>query len=294
MLSPLLPDLLAGLRATPEEAATISKGIISLQTMALIVSIPPTAATLRMSFTSENPAQQFAKTGHALIHKAAPNLATALQFTANGSVVLHQANDAQQMTATMDCVAQLLSPARLSAKQSQRVNSLRQIVLGMHNFHDVNGYFPSHALSSNDGKKLLSWRVLILPYIDHAKLYKKFRLDEPWNSEHNIRLVDEIPFAYSNVIPEQGKSDGKTRMQAPLHASSVFGQKDGGTQIRKITDGTSNTLMVVQVPESKAVSWTKPDDLVINDTDIKSLLIDADTDSFLACLCDGAARNFSS
>jgi hypothetical protein len=37
---------------------------------------------------------------------------------------------------------------------------------------------PPHAVDAN-GQPLLSWRVLLLPYLDHQELYDEFRLNEP-------------------------------------------------------------------------------------------------------------------
>ena len=42
-----------------------------------------------------------------------------------------------------------------------------------------------------NGKPLLSWRVQILPYIEEQQLYQDFHLDEPWDSEHNIKLLEK-------------------------------------------------------------------------------------------------------
>ena len=293
LLSPLLPNLLDSLKATPAEVATMTKGLLSLQTVVVSSSVPPTEGRLNLTLNSEADAKVFASTLNELIRRTAPETADGLQFTSTQNEVSHQSENPSQITATMKCLGQLLTPARLSAQQAQQLNSLKQIALAMHNFHEVYGYFPPQALSSDDGKKLLSWRVLILPYLGQAELYQKFRLDEPWDSKHNIKLAAEIPFAYSGSRDAARNTDGKTRMQVPLHEKSVFGKK-GGASIRDITDGTSNTLMVVQVPQSKAVVWTKPDDIVINPADIKASLIVQGSDKFLTCLCDGSAKALSS
>ena len=295
LLSPLVPDLMTGLKASSDDATIISQGIMSLQTASLSSSIPPTAGTLHITLSDDDHTKALANTLNGMIRRGAPETAAGFQLKADGNAISHISTNADQVSATMECLAQLLLPARVSAQQKQELNSLKQIALAMHNFHDAHGYFPPQSLSSDDGKKLLSWRVLILPYLDNVELYRKFRLDEPWDSEHNIKLASEIPFAYSGSRNDAKKTDeGKTRMQAPLHPKSVFGRKGSGTPIRDITDGTSNTLMVVQVPESKAVVWTKPDDVVIDPADIKASLFDPGSDKFLACLCDGAAKAISS
>ena len=49
---------------------------------------------------------------------------------------------------------------------------MKQLMLAMHNYADVNRNFPAARPSGKDGKPLLSWRVSILPYVEQWKLYK--------------------------------------------------------------------------------------------------------------------------
>jgi len=56
------------------------------------------------------------------------------------------------------------TPAREGVKPVRTTtNDLKQFAIGMHAYHDTNGYFPPAASQSKDGKPLLSWRVAILP-----------------------------------------------------------------------------------------------------------------------------------
>jgi prepilin-type processing-associated H-X9-DG protein len=148
--------------------------------------------------------------------------------------------------------------AREAARRSQCVNNLKQIGLGMHNFHDEKGHFPTAAITDEDGKPLLSWRVAILPYIDQGVLYSQFKLDEPWDSPHNQALLSLMPAAYK--CPSDPTLDGTftTTYQAIAGPGAMF---DGNQTIgiAQVTDGTSNTLMVAE--SSVPVPWTQPDDL---------------------------------
>src|SRR5579884_2648066 len=68
----------------------------------------------------------------------------------------------------------LLLPAvqkvRDAAARSQCQNNLRQLGLGLQNYHDVNKFLPLAGIQSNQ----LSWHVYILPYIEQDNLYKQF------------------------------------------------------------------------------------------------------------------------
>ena len=90
----------------------------------------------------------------------------------------------------------LTAPIRGNAARTQCVNNLKQIGLAMHNYHATHKTFPPAFTVDKDGKPLLSWRVLILPYLEQDALYKEFHLDEPWDSPHNRTLIERMPPTY--------------------------------------------------------------------------------------------------
>jgi hypothetical protein len=130
----------------------------------------------------------------------------------------------------------------------------------MINYHDNYGHFPPAAVFSKDGKALLSWRVLILPYLENEALFKEFKLDEPWDSEHNKKLLARMPkvFAAPNGA---GEATQDTFYQVFTGKGAIFdGQK--GVPVTDIKDGTSNTLLIIE--GGAAVPWTKPADLAFD------------------------------
>jgi hypothetical protein len=149
--------------------------------------------------------------------------------------------------------------AREAARRNAATNQLKQIGIAMQNFHDVNKMFPPRTIKDDDGKPLLSWRVAILPYLEEVELYREFHLDEPWDSEHNKRLIERMPAVYQNPSFDQ---PGKTLYLAPVGDGTVFGGDDG-VNIRQIRDGTSRTAMIVEADPTHAVEWTRPDDLPV-------------------------------
>jgi hypothetical protein len=149
----------------------------------------------------------------------------------------------------------VLQKMREAAARQTTMNNLKQIGLAIHNYHDVHGHYPPAAVVDKKGKKLLSWRVMILPYIEEERLYKQFKLDEPWDSEHNKKLIPQMPKTYADA---RGKIEaGRT------HVKVFVGQDAGFDWVRArkfadITDGMSNTILAAVAGES--VVWTKPDD----------------------------------
>lgn len=121
-------------------------------------------------------------------------------------------------------------------------------------------------VQSKDKKPLLSWRVQLLPFLEQDHVYKQFKIDEPWDSDHNKKLIDKIPKIY---VPVRGKADkGKTFYQ-------VFGGERGLFRpgvvrtIGRIPDGSSNTFLVAEA--AKPVIWTQPADMEFDGQTVPAL-----------------------
>jgi Protein of unknown function (DUF1559) len=133
--------------------------------------------------------------------------------------------------------------------------------LAMHNYHDNNGRLPPAVVYGEDGKALYSWRVLLLPYIEQKELYDEFRLDEPWDSPHNIRLLPRMPLTYA--------APGSKARKLPSYHTVVHVFVGKGTAFEEgqrlrmgidFPDGTANTIMLIEA--GTPVPWTKPDELI--------------------------------
>ncbi len=149
--------------------------------------------------------------------------------------------------------------AREAARRAMCVNNLKQIGLAMANYESTYGCFPPAAVYDPDGKPLLSWRVLLLPYLQQDVLYKRYHLDEAWDSPNNKPLGETIVSAYQ--CPSSPELGTGTTYQVFVDPRAMFTGKPAGVTIRQITDGTSNTFLVVEA--RNAVPWSKPEDLEI-------------------------------
>jgi prepilin-type processing-associated H-X9-DG protein len=157
----------------------------------------------------------------------------------------------------------------------------------MHNYHDANGHFP-RAVVGKDGKRLLSWRVAILPYLEQQGLYNRFKLDEPWDSPHNKALLNEMPAFFA--CPSRPLQPGLTAYRG-FEGKGAFFEKDQDTGIANITDGTSNTIMVVEA--SEAAPWTSPDSDLPFDPEARPSLYGAGSShpgGFNVATADGSVR----
>ena len=173
---------------------------------------------------------------------------------------------------------------RLAAQRVQSQNNLKQIAIAVINFSDTYRHMPGPAIYSKDGKPLLSWRVAILPFVEEVKLYKEFKLDEPWDSPHNKKLLAKMPKVYQPVRGET-KQPYTTYYQVFVGGGAAF---EAGKQLRypaEFQDGTSNTILAVEAGE--AVPWTKPADMPYAANKALPKLGGLFDDGFNAIWCDG-------
>src|SRR5207302_376774 len=83
--------------------------------------------------------------------------------------------------------------------------------------------------------------------------------------------------------------EGKTTYLVPVGPKTIFGGKKG-MQIQKISDGTSNTILVLEVDDSRSVYWTQPEDYKIDVTNPLAGLVRPRVRGFNAAFADGSVR----
>jgi prepilin-type processing-associated H-X9-DG protein len=187
-----------------------------------------------------------------------------------------------------ETAAGILAPAvmsaRQAARQTQATNNLKQLMLALYNYNDANGHFPPPVVMGPDGKTPHSWRVEILPYVEAQHLYQRYRMDEPWDSENNKRILEEIPVVFRDPAADGARQD--TSYFALVGPTTGLGSQDGtGTKIFEITDGTSNTIALVEA--KRAVPWTKPEDIEYDPSKPLPKFGGWHNGGFLAAFCDG-------
>lgn len=229
------------------------------------------------------------------IDREAPGLRDVLKqipVQVNSSQVsMEISEDNGQVGKIVDALAEPVRAARAAAKRTQSMNNMKQIMLALHNYYDVNRGFPLRATVDEEGNPLLSWRVHLLPYLEQAALYEQFHLDEPWNSEHNKALIEKCPQAFrSPGTPELGA--GLTNYVVAV-AENTFLSTPKPMEFKQIIDGTSNTFGILETDAEHAVIWTKPDDLKVDfKNPLVGLLLWGDQ-AFLASRIDGSVQTVS-
>jgi len=178
-------------------------------------------------------------------------------------------------------------PESAPAERVRSANNLKQLMLALHNYHDVHGRFPTDS-RDKDGKPLLSWRVLILPYIEQDSLYKEFRLNEAWDSGHNKKLVAQMPKTLRSPRQAAALKD-RTTYLAPLGKGFIWDDPKG-LKITEIADGTSNTIALVEADDERAVIWSKPEDISIDVKNPFAGLLGHYVEGVQTAFADGSVR----
>jgi hypothetical protein len=101
--------------------------------------------------------------------------------------------------------------------------------------------------------------------------------------------------------PRSTAGEGMTTYLTPRNKNSAFPPPDEnadpkvirGLRLADVTDGTSNTIGVVEVNDDHAVTWTQPDDYEYPDDDPLKGLRNTWGQVFQAAFCDGSVQALS-
>jgi hypothetical protein len=174
----------------------------------------------------------------------------------------------------------LLLPAVQAAREAARRtgcrNNLHQLGLALHNYHDAHGAFPA----SHD-ENFWSWITGLLPQLEEDALHDQIDFGEyafpdavsGHQQAANVMLpvllclsdgrshmlsssVPDRPFAYTNYLGVTGTQGGvpvdEYRGDGMFPSAADYPSGGALVPLRKVTDGTSKTLLVGERP---VIEW---------------------------------------
>lgn len=313
----LWPDL-------PSELASLDGRLIAddlLHTALTLFTKPAGGAELRLQAANEPAAEQLERAieelyaaGVNATREHRPEFASIVE---QATEVLKPRREGDAVTlairsgdpASGRLVMRVLAPAIAEASgrnhRAKKMNDMKQISLAILNYESANGCFPGPIVDA-EGKPLLSWRVAILPYLEQQALFNEFRLDEPWDSPHNLKKAEFLPGPYfANAGDPQQK---RTTYLRPVYPGSDLAKESGetapvekksfgrkyfvrpGDQLRQFTDGTSRTILIAEVAPEHAEFWTKPADWEVDLADTMAMLRTDRRKGFVTAWADGHAK----
>lgn len=285
----------------PPELGSSSTKVLTqgVRWASVAIDLPPTAAVrLTVQSTDANAAKSLRDfviriPDQKMISEFLPDLARMKQLLTPTVV-----GDQLKLQIEPKALVELARPVTAKMKQASQTailaNQLKQIGLAMHNSYDTYKSLPAWAIYDKEKKKpLLSWRVHILPYIEQDNLYRQFHLDEPWDSEHNKKLIPMMPKVYAGQDAKLA-GEGKTTILAPLGDATMFPIGPAGIKFQDVSDGTSNTIFIVVARDENAVIWTRPEDLKIDPENPAKGLANDEGKGYWVLMVDGSVRHISS
>ncbi|WP_217646984.1 DUF1559 family PulG-like putative transporter [Planctomicrobium piriforme] len=150
----------------------------------------------------------------------------------------------------------LQSPREIVTKRDCSTN-LRLIGLALHNYHETYGSLPPAYTVDAQGKRLHSWRTLILPFLDQQALYDKINLGKPWDDPANAEVRATTVRCYACPVAEL--PPGYTTYLAVVGENFCF-HPTRGRKLSEITDNHHETVAVFETDKDHAVYWMAPDD----------------------------------
>ena len=149
-----------------------------------------------------------------------------------------------------------------AARRMACANNLRRIGLAMRAYSLKYGSYPPAYVADQQGRPTISWRVLLLPHMgepEAAEAYKNIRLDEPWNSPHNLAATANKTVERFFHCPTAANPAGETSYVMVVGPDTI----SNGPRSKRpgdIKGSPAGTIMVVEIRGS-GIHWAEPRDL---------------------------------
>lgn len=131
--------------------------------------------------------------------------------------------------------------------------NLFRIVLAMLIYEKQHGTLPPAYTVDDHGNPLHSWRVLLLPYLGHDEIYAEIRLDEPWDSAHNLAFHTVVVPVYQS--PSAALGPGETTYTVVEGATCAFDGSEG-KHLEAFGPHSANLVLVAE--RLDAICWMDP------------------------------------
>jgi hypothetical protein len=190
--------------------------------------------------------------------------------------------------ASLDEVDDWLGPIAETVGKQQQERRLQLIVEALQEVLDSHEPLPGNSFAERGETPLLSWRVELLPLLGAHDLYTQFKLDEPWDGEHNKSLLQaRDDFGDALAYTREDLKPGHTvYLTFQGEGAMIDGRKEKDEIDLK--DGISGTIAVIEVSPERAVPWTQPVDIDISAPDVQTMLGPPPTpEGYPAVLFDG-------
>ncbi len=148
--------------------------------------------------------------------------------------------------------------------RNRSISNLNRIAAALNAYADKFKQYPAAYTTDVTGRRMMSWRVAILPFLGYQGLYNDYRKDLPWDHPENLNLMGNIPTEYQTP-GDDNAALGYTSYVVITGPGTLFPPQREPFSAAEITDGLDETLLVVesQQPINRPLNWMEPNDLAI-------------------------------
>lgn len=138
------------------------------------------------------------------------------------------------------------------------------LTYSLHQYYEKYKSFPPSATTDSRGRPLLSWRVLILEFVE-PELFARFNLKESWDSPHNRQLIADIPPCYVCPADHLNASRGYTNyLMVPGIKQPFLPIPRSDSPANRVLRDRFESFLIVESANG-AVPWTQPKDISLKE-----------------------------
>jgi hypothetical protein len=163
---------------------------------------------------------------------------------------------------------------RLGYEDARRIQCccpLKENALAIHNYAAAYQSLPPAYTTDASGRPAVSWRVILLPFIENDDLAKKFKMNESWDGPNNKKLLSSRPKdLFACVSDKAAMEDGVSTTYVAVVGRHAFWQP-GKTRTFNDPDlhnNLSKTVMLVEVADAH-IAWSEPRDFSLDEFEAK-------------------------
>ncbi|HEV8070616.1 MAG TPA: DUF1559 domain-containing protein [Planctomycetaceae bacterium] len=240
-----LPMVAGFINNAAEPGSGKARGRQSGGRMAILADIPPAEVITRPMFPNVTAVTVDAKGVRLQSRESAPGLSAGAFVGAPVMVAL---------------LLPAVQASREAARRTESRNHLKQLMLAMHNYHDVYKSFPQGTHPNPDLKpdKRLSWQTDLLPFLEYKPIYDLIDFKKAWDDRANKMAADSPLALFINPSLGPQKANGfpvteyvgmagvgadGPMLPVTSPRAGVFAY-DRVTRLDDIKDGTSNTIAI--------------------------------------------------
>lgn len=145
--------------------------------------------------------------------------------------------------------------------RASSIRNLEKIAQALNAYAADHGSYPPPMMRDANKVPLLSWRVMILPYLGEEELYNQFRLDLPWTDPDNMSVATNMPAVYQHPNSSENGLYLESAYYLIVGPGTLFPPAGPLSPDRLVDDPSQTILLTEGTPLVPSGMWTEPIDL---------------------------------